>query len=216
MPGIKSADFSVGPSALPFERASGVPPYSLSARRLRPWMIPWGLAVVTFLVLLPSLWNGFVAWDDQANLYENLAYRGLTWPQIRWMFTNLTMGHWIPLTWLTFVRDDVLWERHPFGYHLTSMVIYAANAPAFYCVALRWLRRATSLGDGALRLSAATATLFFALHPLRVESVAWATERRDVLSGLLFLLTVLTYLRAQDETGTRRRWLVAGSAGLYV
>jgi protein O-mannosyl-transferase len=215
MPGIKSAELAADPSTLPLEK-SGILAHSLSARLLRPWMIPLALTVVTILVFLPSLWNGFVAWDDQANLYENQAYRGLTWPQIRWMFTNLTMGHWIPLTWLTFGLDYVLWEMKPFGYHLTSLVIFAANVPAFYFVALRLLRRATSFGDGALRLSAAIATLFFALHPLRVESVAWATERRDVLSGLLFLLTVLTYLKSYDETGTRRRWLLAGACGFYL
>ena len=215
MPGIKSAELVVGPSTLPLE-TSGVLPRWLSARLLRPWMIPLALAGVTFLVFLPILWNGFVAWDDQANLYENPAYRGLTWPQIRWMFSNTTMGHWIPLTWLTFGLDYILWEMKPFGYHLTSLVIFAANAPAFYFVALRLLRRATSFAAGALRLSAVAATLFFALHPLRTESVAWATERRDVLSGLLFLLTVLMYLKAQDETGKRRRWLLAGSVGIYV
>jgi hypothetical protein len=95
-------------------------------------------------------------------------------------------------------------------------VIFAANAPAFYFVALCLLRRATTFGDGALRLSTVTATLVFALHPLRAESVAWATERRDVLSGLLFLLTVLMYLKAQDESGARRRWMLAASVGLYV
>ncbi len=216
MPGIESAELAVGPSTLPLERIPGAFPRSLSARLLRPWMIPPSLAVVTFLVFLPVLWNGFVAWDDQANLYENPAYRGLTWPQIQWMFSNVTMGHWIPLTWLTFGLDYVLWEMKPFGYHLTSLVIFAANAPAFYFVALRLLRRATSFAEGVLRLSAVTATLFFALHPLRTESVAWATERRDVLSGLLFLLTVLMYLKAQDETGKRRRWLLAGSVGIYV
>ena len=60
------------------------------------------------------------------------------------MFSNVTMGHWIPLTWLTFGLDYVLWEMKPFGYHLTSLVIFAANAPAFYLVALRLLGRATS------------------------------------------------------------------------
>jgi len=216
MPGIKSAELAADPSTFPLERTPGFLPRALSARFLGPWTIPLALTVVTFLVFLPSLWNGFVAWDDQVNLYDNEAYRGLTWPQIRWMFTNLTMGHWIPLTWLTFGLDYVLWDLKPFGYHLTSLVIFAANVPVFYFVALRLLRRATSFGDGTLRLSAAIVTLFFALHPLRVESVAWATERRDVLSGLLFLLTVLVYLKAHDETGPRRRWLLAGSCGLYV
>ena len=216
MSGIESVEVAVAPSTLPIEQTLGALPRSLSARLLRPWMIPLALAVITFLVFLPGLWNGFVEWDDQVNLYENLDYRGLTWPQIRWMFSNVLMGHWIPLTWLTFGLDYVVWEMKPFGYHLTSLLIFAANAPAFYFVALRLLRRATSFGEPVLRLSAVTATLFFALHPLRAESVGWATERRDVLSGLFFLLTVLMYLKAQDQSGTRRRWILAGSVGLYV
>jgi Flp pilus assembly protein TadD len=216
MSGINDAELAVGRSALPIEETPGVFTRLRSARLLRPWMISPALAIVTFLVFLPALWNGFVAWDDQINLYQNPNYRGLTWPQIRWMFSNVTMGHWIPLTWLTFGLDYVLWEMRPVGYHLTSLVIFAANAPAFYFVAMRLLRRAISFSEGTLRLSAVVATLFFALHPLRAESVGWATERRDVLSGLLFLLTVLMYLKAHDAAGTRRRWLLAGSVGIYV
>ncbi len=215
MPGIESAEVAVAPSALPFARTLGALPRSLSAR-LRLWMVPLVLTVITFLVFLPTLWSGFVEWDDQVNLYENPDYRGLTWPQIRWMFSNVLMGHWIPLTWLTFGLDYVFWEMKPFGYHLTNLVIFAANAPAFYFVALRLMRRATSFGERVLRLSAVTATLFFALHPLRAESVGWATERRDVLSGLFFLLTVLMYLKAQDPSGTRRRWILAASVGMYL
>jgi tetratricopeptide (TPR) repeat protein len=216
MSGIESAEVAVAPSTLPIERTLGALPRSLAGRLFRPWMIPLVLAVITFLVFLPGLWNGFVEWDDQVNLYENPDYRGLTWPQIRWMFTNVLMGHWIPLTWLTFGLDYVVWEMKPFGYHLTSLLIFAANAPALYFVALRLIRRATSFGEGLLRLSAVTATLFFTLHPLRAESVAWATERRDVLSGLFFLLTVLMYLKAQDAGGARRRWILASSVGLYL
>ena len=216
MSGIESVEVGVAPSALPLEQTRSALPRSLSARLLRPWMIPLALAVITFLVFLPGLWNGFVEWDDQVNLYENPDYRGLTWPQIRWMFSSVLMGHWIPLTWLTFGLDYVVWEMKPFGYHLTSLLIFAANAPAFYFVALRLLRHATSFGERVLRLSAVTATLCFTLHPLRTESVGWATERRDVLSGLFFLLTVLMYLKAHDQSGTRRRWILAGSVGLYV
>jgi Flp pilus assembly protein TadD len=215
MSGIESAEIAPGTSTLPIERPLGAFPRSLTAR-LRPWMIPLALTAITFLVFLSTLWNGFVEWDDQVNLYQNPEYRGLTWTQIRWMFSTMLMGHWIPLTWLTFGLDYVIWEMKPFGYHLTSLVIFALNAPAFYFVALRLMRRATSFGEGLLRLSAVTATLFFALHPLRAESVGWATERRDVLSGLFFLLTVLLYLKAHDEGGERRRWLLAGSVGMYV
>jgi protein O-mannosyl-transferase len=216
MPGIEGIEVAAGAPARPVTRTLGVLPRPLTVRLLALWLIPLALAVITFLVFIPALWNGFVAWDDQVNLYDNPAYRGLTWPQIRWMFSNVTMGHWIPLTWLTFGLDFVLWGMNPFGYHLTSLVVFAANAPAMYFVARRLLRSATSFDEATLTVSAVAATLFFALHPLRAESVAWATERRDVLSGLFFLLTVLLYLKAHDDVGARRRWLLAGSVGLYV
>src|SRR5207249_3969662 len=85
-------------------------------------LIPLALALTAFLVFLPALWNGFVEWDDPMNLYENPAYRGLTWPQIRWMFTSVLMGHWIPLTWLTFGLDYVLWEMKPVGLFALALV----------------------------------------------------------------------------------------------
>src|SRR5262249_56450983 len=102
----------------------------------------------------------------------------------------------------------------PLGYHLTNVLIHAANAALFYLIALRLLARATSLAGAPGRLAAAAAALFFALHPLRAESVAWATERRDVLSGLFFLATVLTYLAAVETRGRSRRWRGAGAAAL--
>ena len=216
MSGIEGIEVAAGAPARPVTRTRRVLSRPHTARLLAFRVIPLMLALITFLVFLPALWNGFVAWDDQVNLYENPQYRGLTWPQIRWMFSNVTMGHWIPLTWLTFGLDFVLWGMNPFGYHLTSLVVFAANAPALYFVARRLLRSATSFDEGTLTASAVAATLFFALHPLRAESVAWATERRDVLSGLFFLLTVLLYLKAHDQVGAQRRWLLAGSVGLYV
>jgi protein O-mannosyl-transferase len=201
-------------STPPIDRPRGALLHALSTPVLAR-LIPSVLALLTALVFLPTLWNGFVEWDDQVVLYQNQEFRGLTWPHIRWMFSTVLMGHWIPLTWLTYGLDYVIWEMEPAGYHLTSLLIFAANAPVFYFVALRLVRHATRFADGALRLSALVATLFFAIHPLRVESVAWATERRDVLSGLFFLLTVLLYLKATAADGPRRRWLLAGSVGLY-
>ncbi len=208
MPGIEGVEVAVGTITRPIER-------TLSTRLLSPQIIPLALALVTFLVFLPALWNGFVEWDDQVTLTGNQEYRGLMWPHIRWMFTTVLLGHWIPLTWLTFGLDFVIWGMRPAGYHLTSLVIFAANASVFYLVALRLLRRAAGFAGGTLRVSAVAATLFFAVHPLRAESVGWATERRDVLSGLFFLLTVLMYLRACGEGERRRRWLLAASVGLY-
>ena len=157
----------------------------------------------------PALLNGFVNWDDQVNLLENPGYRGLGWTHIRWMFSTTLMGHYIPITWLSFGLDYTLWGINPFGYHLTNNLIHAANTAVFYLIALRLLGKASTLRGGTLRAAAAMAALFFALHPLRAESVAWVTERRDVLSGLFFLLTVLLYLRR----GRRRRRAAAAAAG---
>jgi Flp pilus assembly protein TadD len=171
---------------------------------------------VTFAVFTPGLQNDFVYWDDDVNFLRNPHYRGLGWGELRWMFTTTLMGHWIPLTWLTLGLDYVLWGMNPFGYHLTSTLLHAATAATLYVVALRLLARATTGPSAvALRLGAATVALLFALHPLRVESVAWVTERRDVLSGLLFLLTILAYLRASETTGRHRRLWLMGSVTFY-
>jgi len=199
---IEGVEIGLGTSSQPIEVAD-----SPSPRLPSPRVVPLALTLVTLLVFLPALWNGFVEWDDQVTLYENQEYRGLTWPHIRWMFTTVLMGHWIPLTWLTFGLDYVVWGMNPLGYHLTSLVAFAANVPVFYFIALRLLRRATRFADATVRVSAIVATLSFAVHPLRAESVAWATERRDVLSGLFFLLTVLMYLKACDAGSQRWRRL---------
>lgn len=126
------------------------------------------------------------------------------------------MGHWIPMTWLTFGLDHAFWGMNAFGYHLTNILLHAANAVLFYLLALRLLRRAlTTASPGATRVGAIVAALFFAVHPLRVESVAWVTERRDVLSALFYLLAVLAYLKACAADGpSRTRWLLA-SIGAY-
>lgn len=188
----------------------------LAGRLADVWAIPLVLSALAFVVLSPAIWNGFVEWDDQINLYENPDYRGLGTAHFRYFFTTVLMGHYIPLTWITFGLDYVLWGMNPMGYHLTSLILYAANAAVLYFVALRLLQKANTLAGGPLRLGAVAATLFFTLHPLRAESVAWATERRDVLSGLFFFLTLIVYLRMCDARGARRRWLLAAASGLYV
>ena len=153
-------------------------------------------------------------WDDDRNLLANPHYRGLGWAQLRWAFTSAVMGHWIPVTWMTFGVDHALWGMNAFGYHLTNVLLHAANAVLFYLLARRLLGTALATASApAIRLGAATAALFFAVHPLRVESVAWITERRDVLSAFFCLLSVLAYLRMCDADGrARRRWRLASIA----
>jgi hypothetical protein len=186
--------------------------------RLREWaptLWPVAVAVLTVAAFSPVLRNDFVRWDDHVVLLGNPHYRGLGWTQIRWMFTTRLLGHYMPVTWLSYGLDHTLWGMNPAGYHLTSLLLHAANAVLVYLVARRLLARAAGLAGGALDLAAAAAALVFAIHPLRVESVAWATERRDVLSGLFGLLSILTYLRAVDGAAARRRPWLAASIGCF-
>jgi protein O-mannosyl-transferase len=177
---------------------------------------PFAIAALTVAVFAPALHYGFILWDDDRNLLTNPFYRGLGWAQIRWAFTSAVMGHWIPVTWLTFGVDHALWGMNAFGYHLTNVLLHAANAALFYLLARRLLRLGlTAAPAWAITLGAIVSALFFAVHPLRVESVVWITERRDVLSALFYLLTVLAYLKACAADGApRRRWLVV-SLGAY-
>jgi len=182
-----------------------------------------GVAVLTFVAFVPSLLNQFVDWDDPENFLANPSYRGLGWTQLKWMWTTFLLGHWVPASWMTLGLDYVVWGMNPVGYHLTNVLLHTANSVVFYLVALRLLRaamrpaRPSDLIAG--RLGAALVALLFAAHPLRVESVAWVTERRDVLSGLFYLLAVWAYLRDAEvgEGSIRRRtwyWLSIGCFAL--
>ena len=184
----------------------------MPARRIAPFAI----AAIAVAVFAPALQYGFILWDDDRNLLTNPSYRGLGWAQIRWAFTSAVMGHWIPVTWLTFGLDHTLWGMNAFGYHLTNVLLHAANAVLFYFLARRLLRHGLpTVPAWAITLGASVAALFFAVHPLRVESVVWVTERRDVLSALFYLVTVLAYVKACAADGPpRRRWLLA-SIGAY-
>ena len=186
-----------------------------SRRATAPWGVPAGLALVVIACFLPTLRNDFVLWDDDLNFTDNPSYRGLSWHHLRWMFTTIHAGHYQPLSWVTLGLDYSLWGMNPTGYHLTNLLLHAVNAVLFYRIVLALLRRAAvSWPARVLPGAAAVGTLFFAVHPLRVESVAWASERRDVLAGLFYLATVLAYLRmtAEEPSGRARRWYLVSLA----
>src|SRR5437870_5298513 len=196
------------------ERREQLP--SALPQRCASWLVPVLIALVTFAAFLPTLQNQFVTWDDAKNFLENAHYRGLGWTHIRWMWTT-HLGHYIPLTWMTLGLDYLLWGMNPFGYHLTSLLLHAANAVVFFFVVHRILTLALpspSERGHALAVAAGFAALVFAIHPLRVESVAWVTERRDVLSGLFYLSAILMYLRACERGARGRGWYWA-AVGLF-
>jgi len=116
--------------------------------RLLFGVTPAVIALVTIVVFLPTLRNGFVNWDDETYLLENLHYRGLGWEQIHWMFTTCYLSTCMPLTSMTYGLDYVFWGMNPIGYHLSSLLIHTANVVLFYFVSLRLLRLITSSSAG--------------------------------------------------------------------
>src|SRR5213592_243181 len=189
-------------------RKMGAPIARALPERWLPWLVPVLIALFTLAAFLPALQNQFVNWDDKDNFLDNPHYRGLGWTHLRWMWTT-HLGHYIPLTWMTLGLDYLLWGMNPVGYHLTNLLLHAANAVVFFFVVRRLLTLALpspSEHGYALAVSAGVAALVFAIHPLRVESVAWVTERRDVLSGLFYLVAILLYLRACERGARGRGW----------
>lgn len=184
----------------------------LSAIRL----VPIAVAAASFLAFLPALQAGFVNWDDPSNFLSNHGYRGLGPAQLRWMFTTPLLGHYIPLTWLTFGLNYALGGMDPWGYHLGNLLLHAGNVALFYLVARRLLAAGFGVeagGEPAIACGAAVSALVFGVHPLRAESVAWITERRDVLCAWFYLLAVLAYMRGVAHGSTvRGRWLAVSLA----
>jgi tetratricopeptide (TPR) repeat protein len=157
-------------------------------RVLRPPDIYIGAALVLLVLVAfwPLLDNGFVSFDDPGYVTDNPQVgAGLTLDGTRWAFTTGAQGNWHPLTWLSHMLDVTLFGLDPRGHHLTSLLLHLGSSLLLFV----FLGRAT----GAPWLSGFVAGLF-AVHPLRVESVAWVAERKDVLSALFFMLTLLAWL----------------------
>jgi len=145
------------------------------------------LALVTLAVYWPVLDAGFINYDDQGYVTDNPCVKaGLTWPGVVWAFTTDHTGNWHPLTWLSHMLDCQLFGMKAGGHHLSNVALHIINALLLFLV----------LGNltGALWRSAMVAALF-ALHPLHVESVAWVSERKDVLCMLFWILTVGAYAK---------------------
>jgi tetratricopeptide (TPR) repeat protein len=166
-----------------------------AGRRDQCWRAPavcLALAAVTFAVFGQTLFHEFVNYDDDEYVYNNpVVAQGLTFKGIVWAF-SCHVDNWHPLTWLSHMLDCQLYGLNPAGHHLTNVLLHIATVIALFLV----LRQMT----GVLWRSAFVAAVF-AIHPLRVESVAWVAERKDVLSGLLFMLTIGAYVRY-----ARRPW----------
>lgn len=144
------------------------------------------LALITAAVFGPSVTYKFIPYDDGAYVFDNPdVVRGLSARTVRWAFTHSELYLWTPLTTISHMLDCQIFGLHPWGHHLTNVLLHIATVIALFLV----LRRMS----GSLWPSAFVAALF-AIHPLRVESVAWVAERKDVLCGLFFMLTLGAYV----------------------
>ncbi len=163
------------------------------------WLFRIAIVVITFAAFASGLSGEFVNWDDDANIVFNEGIRGLDGEHLTWMFTTFHGGHYQPLAWLSLAVDFAVWGLNPFGFHLTNLLLHCLAAALFFDVALKLLLRGFKMSEGgdvkSLLRAAFIAALLFSIHPLRVESVTWVTERRDVLSGVFVMLTVLSYLK---------------------
>ncbi|MBL8860474.1 MAG: tetratricopeptide repeat protein [Planctomycetes bacterium] len=176
------------------------------------WAAPVALLLLVAAAFAPALGADWVQWDDDRNFTENWAWRGLTPDHLAWMATTFHMGHYQPLSWLTLGLDWELWGLDARGYHLTNVALHAATALALFQLARRLLAigLAADLHEPSVELGALCAAASFAVHPLRVESVAWITERRDVLGGMFFVLAIQAWIRYATATaGRRARWYAA-------
>ena len=150
-------------------------------------LLAFVLGLTTFALFWPATGNDFVNFDDMDYVTTNHQVQsGLTWRTVQWAFTHTVSCNWHPLALLSHALDCQLYGLQPWGHHLTSVLLHAANAVLFFLL----LHRLT----GSLWRSL-FAGLLFAWHPLRVESVVWISERKDVLCGFFWLLTLLTYVR---------------------
>src|SRR2546423_2582597 len=160
------------------------------------------LVAITWAVFGQTLGHDFVNFDDHIYVYENpLVIRGLSTEGIIGAFTHTHARNWHPLTTLSHMLDCQLYGLNADGHHLTNVILHTISVLLLFLV----LKQMT----GAFWQSAFVAALF-AVHPLHVESVAWIAERKDVLSGVFFMLTLLAYLRYARAPSTRRYFVVLG------
>ena len=189
-----------GRGRLPVESSS--PPGS---DRLKLSLICLFLVVISWTVYGQILGHDFINYDDEQYVTENAhVLNGLNWADLKWAFTTGHTGYSHPITWLSIQLDAQLYGTWAGGHHLTSLIIHCINAVLVFLLFWRM--------TGEVWPSAFVAAIF-AVHPLHVESVAWVAERKDVLSGLFFLLTLHSYVSyvARPNAG---RYLMA--VGLFI
>jgi Flp pilus assembly protein TadD len=203
--------------------------------RIRRWAVPLAGAAVmaaALLVYSPARDNAFVSWDDNMYVTDNPRVQHATWENIGWFFTHPYFRSYTPLALVSHAVDYSLWGEDPRGHHIHNILLHSLNAGWVYFLGLLIILRIRQTPPGEHRqgfvailasadtsaiLGAAIGALLFALHPLRVESVAWVSDRKDLLCAFFLLPSLICYVEYRLSTvpRIRRRWY-ALSLMLYV
>lgn len=161
-------------------------------------IVAFAAGIICLLVFLRALSCDFVNFDDHLSVLENKPIQSINGQMIIDVFKTSMYGFWMPLTWISYAIDYRIWGLDPFGFHLTNILLHAFNTGLVVLLTDRVLKAVSSkcfdLKKGLYPLILLFAGLLWGVHPLRVESVAWVTERKDVLNGLFTLLSILFYL----------------------
>ncbi|HEY1790226.1 MAG TPA: hypothetical protein VGJ73_18925 [Verrucomicrobiae bacterium] len=176
------------------------------------------LAAATLIVYWPASHYKFVAYDDNDYVYENPMVRaGLTWPGIQWSFVDRQANNWHPLTWLSHMLDCQLFGLNAGGPHMVNVALHCANTVLLFLLLQALMRTGpeTSPRQTDVFWRNVFVAGLFALHPLRVESVAWISERKDVLSAFFGLLSLLCYVKYARDSGHPRLSLSYRAAVIF-
>lgn len=151
------------------------------------------VATITFIVYIPAIQNGFVRWDDHLYVSENRNIISIGLSFLRWNITAVVASLWHPMTMFSLALDYAFWGPNPFGYHLTNILFHSLNTLLVFILTVR-LMKLTNIGKTKVLIIGGITAFLFGIHPTHVESVAWISERKDVLCAFFFLMAVIKYL----------------------
>lgn len=168
-------------------------------------------AFLTFIIYLPALENSFVEWDDYVYIVNNPIIRRMDFSFLQLVFSTPINSNWHPLTTISWALDYLIWGLDPRGFHLSSIILHSLNTLLASALATQISARYTKTDYAEKRnlFAGAVTALLFGLHPYHVESVAWVSERKDLLCQIFYFLSVISYLKYNNQTSSARFYYAA-------
>lgn len=187
--------------------------------RTSVWLSAIFVALITFVIYLPALKNGFVNWDDDLYVYENINIESIDLDFLKWSFTSQVASHWHPLTLFSLALDYVLWGSSPWGFHLSNILLHTFNTFLVLILTVELIGYGASDRDKYKKKNVITGVvtaILFGIHPLHVESVAWISERKDTLSVFFYLSSILAYIKCTYSGNAKKSAFYAACLLFYI